>query len=84
MLDDFYDMFQIIKICLSIIVRNIFWGVGSVFKEIRALFRKKFISLLIISSILQHNFFFISTSPPLPFMLTIDVHVHFVTVVLAV
>ena len=48
LLDDFYDMFQIIKICFSIMVRNIFWGV---FKEIRARFRKKFISLLITSSI---------------------------------
>ena len=48
LLDDFHDMFQIIKIYFSIIVRNIFWGV---FKEIRAWFRKKFISLLITSSI---------------------------------
>ena len=33
LLDNLYDMFQIIKIYFSIIVRNIFWGV---FKEIRA------------------------------------------------
>ena len=50
MLRDLYDMFQIIKNNFSIIIRNIFWGVGAVFKNIRALFRKKFISLLIISS----------------------------------
>ena len=33
LLVDFYNMFQIIKIYFSIIVRNIFWGV---FKEIEA------------------------------------------------
>ena len=54
LLADFYDMFQIIKLCFSIIIRNIFWGVGTVFKYIRPWFFKKFISLLIISSILAH------------------------------
>ena len=41
MLDDSYDTFQIMKICFSIITRNIFWDVGDVFKKIRARFRKK-------------------------------------------
>ena len=36
MLDDFYDKFYIIKICFSIIIRNIFWAVEAVFEEIRA------------------------------------------------
>ena len=37
----------------SIIVRNTFWGIGAVFKEIGAWFWKNIINLLIISSILQ-------------------------------
>ena len=45
MLDDLYAMSQIFKICFSFIIRNIFWGVGALFKEIRELFRKKIISL---------------------------------------
>ena len=36
MLDDFYDKFCIIKICFSIIIRNIFWAVEAAFEEIRA------------------------------------------------
>ena len=64
LLDDFHDMFQIIKIYFSIIVRNIFWGV---FKEIRAWFRKKFISLLITSSILQQYLLYVTTLIPIPF-----------------
>ena len=32
----FYNTFQIIKICKFIIIRNIFWGFGAVFKKIRA------------------------------------------------
>ena len=48
LLDDFYDTFQMIKICFSIIIRNIFWDFGAVFKNIKPWFRKKFISLLII------------------------------------
>ena len=39
----YIQIFQMIKICFSIIIRNIFWGVGAVFKNIRSLFRKKFI-----------------------------------------
>ena len=46
---------------------NIFWGIGAVFKNIRALFRKNFISLLIISSILQQYLLYVSTLPPVPF-----------------
>ena len=53
MLDDLYDMSQIIKIYSSILIRNIFSGVGAVLKNIRALSRKKFINLLIISKILH-------------------------------
>ena len=34
-LDDFYDMFQITKICFSIYIRNILGGTGAVFKEIK-------------------------------------------------
>ena len=30
MLDDFYDKFYIIKICFSIIIRNIFWAVEDI------------------------------------------------------
>ena len=67
LLDDLYDKFQIIKIYFSIFIRNIFWGIGAVFKNIRALFRKKFISLLIISSILYQYLLYVSTFRPLPF-----------------
>ena len=67
MLDDFYDTFQIIKICFSIFIRNMFWGVGAVFKEIRAWFRKKFSGSLLISSILQQYLLYVSTLPPPPF-----------------
>ena len=35
LLDDFYDMFQITKICFSIYIRNILGGTGAVFKEIK-------------------------------------------------
>ena len=35
LLDSLYNTFQIIKICYSIIKRNIFWGFGAVFKKIR-------------------------------------------------
>ena len=67
LLDDFFHMFQIIKIYFSIFTRNIFCGIAAVFKEIRAWFRKKFISLLIISSILQQTLLYVSTLPPLSF-----------------
>ena len=53
LVDDFYDTLQIIKICFSIIIMNILWDVGAVFKKIRAWLRKNFISLLTILSILQ-------------------------------
>ena len=33
---DHHDTIQIIKICFSIIIRNIFWGVVAVFKDIKA------------------------------------------------
>ena len=70
LLDDFYDMFQIIKICFSIIIRNVFWGVGAVFKEFKAWLRKKFISLLISSSIVRQYLLYVSFSiylrPPPP------------------
>ena len=46
MLDDLYNTFQIVKICFSIITRNIFWGIGAAFKDIRELFRKKLIILI--------------------------------------
>ena len=36
LLDDLFDKFQIIKRCFSIIIRNVFWGIGAVFKKIRA------------------------------------------------
>ena len=36
LLDDFYDKFEIIKICFSIMIRNIFWAIEAVFKDIRA------------------------------------------------
>ena len=32
MLDDFYDKFYIIKICFSIIIRNIFWAIEDISK----------------------------------------------------
>ena len=51
MLDDSYNMSQIIEKGFSIIIRNIFLGVGTVFKEIRAYFRKKLIRLLIIATL---------------------------------
>ena len=63
-----------IKICFSIILRNIFWGVGAVLKNIRPLFRKKFMSLLIISSILQQSLLYVSTLPPLPFKASTSQH----------
>ena len=67
LIDDLYNMFLIIKICFSIIIRNIFWVVEAVFKDIRAWFRKKFISLLIISSILHQYLLHVSTLSRLPF-----------------
>ena len=83
LLDDLYDAFQIIQICFSIIIRNRFFGVGVVFKDIRAWFRNKFISLLIISSILQQYFCYVSTLSLLPFKvsaLKVDTDKIFVTV----
>ena len=64
MLDDFGDTFQLIKICFSITIRNIFWFVGAEFKDIWAWFRKIFISLLIISSILERSMLQISHPVP--------------------
>ena len=55
--------------------RNIFWGVGAVFKDIKPWFMKKFISLLIISSILQQYLLSVSTLPPLTFK--VSAHHHF-------
>ena len=69
LLHNFYDMFQIIKIFFSFIIRNIFWRVGAVFKYINPCFMKKFISLLIISSILQQYLHYISNLWPLIFNL---------------
>ena len=40
LLDDLYNTFQFTKICFSIIMRNIFWGVGVVFQDILAWFRR--------------------------------------------
>ena len=57
MLDDLYDAFQIIKLCFSIIIRNVFWGVGAVFKVINW----ERTSLLISSSILQQYLLYAST-----------------------
>ena len=65
LLDDFSDTFQIIKICFSTIIRTIFWGVGAVFKNIKPWFMKKFISLFMISSILQQYLLNVSSLPPL-------------------
>ena len=47
------------------IIRNIFWGVGAIFKNIKPWFMKKFISLLIVSSILQQYLLNVSSLPPL-------------------
>ena len=74
LVDDFYDTFQIIKICFSIIIMNIFWDVGAVFKKIRAWLRKNFISLLTISSILQQYLLYVSTISPLPFKVSACQH----------
>ena len=49
--EDLKNMFQMIKICFSIIIRNIYWGLGAVFSKISTWFRKKLIILLIISRI---------------------------------
>ena len=74
LVDDFYDTFQIIKICFSINIMNIFWDVGAVFKKIRAWLRKNFISLLTISSILQQYLLYVSTISPLPFKVSACQH----------
>ena len=74
LLDDFSDRFQIIKIWFNISKRNIFWGVGAVFKDIKPWFMKKFISLLIISSILQQYLLSVSTLPPLTFKVSAHHH----------
>ena len=55
-------------------IRNIFLAIEAVFKEIRAWFRKKFISLLIISSILQQYLLYVSTLPTLPFKVSACQH----------
>ena len=77
LLEDLYDMFQIITICFSFMIRNIFWGVGAAFKEIMAWFRKKFIGLLLISSILQQYLLYVSTLPPPPFKVSACQHFGF-------
>ena len=69
------DTIQIIKICFSIIIRNIFLGVVAIFKEIKSLFMNKFISLLIISSILQLYLLNVSSLPPFTFK--VSAHHHF-------
>ena len=74
LVDDFYDTLQIIKICFSIIIMNILWDVGAVFKKIRAWLRKNFISLLTISSILQQYLLYVSTISPLPFKVSACQH----------
>ena len=51
--------------CFSTIIRTIFWGVGAVFKNIKPWFMKKFISLFMISSILQQYLLNVSSLPPL-------------------
>ena len=72
LLDDLYKTFQIIKIYFSITIRNLFWGVGAVFKDIKPLFMKKFISLLII---LQQYLLNVSTLPSLT--CKVPAHHHF-------
>ena len=44
--------FKLSNILFCIFIRKIFWGIGAVFKNLKALFRKKLINLLIISCIL--------------------------------
>ena len=48
LLDDFV---WIINICFLIIIRKIFWDIGAVFEGTRSWFRRKFISLRMISNI---------------------------------
>ena len=79
MLDDLYDMSQIIKIYFSILIRNIFWGIGAVLKNIRALFRKKFINLLIISSILHQYLLNVSKFVSVIYFRTLTISLILVT-----
>ena len=53
---------------------NIFWVVGAVFKEIMACSRKRFISFLIRSSILQQYLLYVSTLTPFPFKVSACQH----------